>query len=160
MSDVPPEPETSEGAVEIVAVPGRATAFAPPASVVTGTATIEVGAKARGVVESPVNVSGRGDIRFAGSLQASATVFDWESAARGVVQTKLEEVVSLMDRAQLLIVLNADDRLMATAIKAFFSTLTRSVETPAKDVVQPQAAGLLESSTSSQTRRPGPAARR
>jgi hypothetical protein len=224
VTEVQPEPGPQDGAVEVVAVPGRATAFAPLASVVTGSASVEVGGVdirppesfegppaveeepasngvgAQGSVslsgarpattgsaahgsltlsggQSPpappgdapqapageprsasqtatariaappqpasVSASGTGNMSLSGAGEATVTVFDWETAARGVVQEKLEEVVTLMDRAQLLVALQADDRLMAEAIKAFFSTLTKSAETPDKDVVQPQARWLV-----------------
>jgi hypothetical protein len=65
--------------------------------------------------------------------------FDWDTAAREEVHRKIEQVVTLLDRSQLLIFLSADDLEMASAINDFLLRLLRLADTkPPKDVVAPQ----------------------
>ena len=70
--------------------------------------------------------------------------WSWETAARGEVQAKLEEVVTRLDRSQLLVVLQADEQKFAEAISAFFAVLTGADEAPPRVWVAPLAGWLLD----------------
>jgi hypothetical protein len=88
--------------------------------------------------------SGSGHLNRSGRAEGVAVVaaFSWESVARGEVQMRLEQVVTLMDRSELLSVLTADDQLFARAIRAFFAELTRAVDSPPEEIVAPHAGWL------------------
>lgn len=83
-------------------------------------------------------VRGRSTLAANASLTAEGTlaqpVATWETAARGEVQAKLEEVVGLLDRSDLLTLLGGDDRLIAEGIKALLIELSHVADTPDKEV--------------------------
>ena len=62
-------------------------------------------------------------------------VVTWETAARGYIQAKLEEVVNLLTTSDLLLLLAGDDKITAEAIRDFLSDLVHVEGTPDKSVV-------------------------
>lgn len=93
-------------------------------------------------VEGSASPSAHVDVTFAGGLttsgQLTATLIPgvtWETVARGQIQETFEEVVTLLDRSELLILLDGDDRLTVEGIKELLSRLARTSETPDKSLV-------------------------
>ena len=66
---------------------------------------------------------------------ATEPVVTWETAARGYIQAKLEEVVNLLTTSDLLLLLAGDDKITAEAIRDFLSDLVHVEGTPDKSVV-------------------------
>jgi hypothetical protein len=85
------------------------------------------------------------DVSAAAALEATFTataagtatepVVTWETAARGYIQAKLEEVVNLLTTSDLLVLLAGDDKITAEAIRDLLSDLLHVEGTPDKSVV-------------------------
>lgn len=63
------------------------------------------------------HVTAHTDVTFGGTATGNVSFVTWETTARGQIQEKLEEVVGLLDRSDLLALLEGDDKLTAEGIE-------------------------------------------
>jgi hypothetical protein len=81
------------------------------------------------------DVTAHADVTFGGTATGNVSFVTWETTARGQIQAKLEVVVGLLDRSDLLALLEGDDKLTAEGSKDLLVSITHVVGTPDKSVV-------------------------
>ncbi|MGO9660606.1 MAG: hypothetical protein ACLQVK_01050 [Acidimicrobiales bacterium] len=86
-------------------------------------------------ITASVTAAAHAAVTFTGTAGGTVTTVTWETAARGHIQARLEEVVQFLDRSDLLALLEGDDRLTAEGIKELLLSLAHVSGTPDKSVV-------------------------